>query len=127
MREIDSVPRGISRRALLGGGAVVGGSLLLAACKSASPSPSGSAPDNPSPVAGAAGTEPPTTLAFQGVISSVISYNTSMVGASQFTSHKDLLNPRWKGQIIAADPRGGAAATSRRSFCIDTRSSGPIS
>ena len=32
-------------------------------------------------------------------------YNTNLVSAKEFTSYWDLLNPKWKGKIVATDPR----------------------
>jgi len=32
-------------------------------------------------------------------------YNTNLVGPKDFTSYWDLLNPKWKGKIVATDPR----------------------
>jgi iron(III) transport system substrate-binding protein len=34
-----------------------------------------------------------------------IFYNTKLVDAKEFKSHKDLLDPKWKGKIITDDPR----------------------
>src|SRR5205807_1455286 len=50
-------------------------------------------------------TEPFTTLSFQGVAASVISYNTKLVDPREFTSYQDLLQPKWKGQIVSTDIR----------------------
>jgi len=42
-----------------------------------------------------------------------IFYNTKLVNAKEFKSHRDLLNPKWKGKIVSDDPRraGPGAAT----------------
>src|SRR4029450_10692886 len=32
-------------------------------------------------------------------------YNTNLVSAKEFTTYWDLLNPKWKGKIVATDPR----------------------
>src|SRR5262247_1868003 len=42
-----------------------------------------------------------------------IFYNPKLVNAKEFTSHKDLLNSKWRGKIVADDPRraGPGAAT----------------
>ena len=42
-----------------------------------------------------------------------IFYNTKLVNAKEFKSHKDLLDPKWKGKIAVDDPRraGPGAAT----------------
>ena len=34
-----------------------------------------------------------------------IFYNLKLVNAKEFTSHKDLLNPKWKGKMVLDDPR----------------------
>ncbi|MBM2810962.1 MAG: ABC-type Fe3+ transport system periplasmic component [Chloroflexi bacterium] len=48
---------------------------------------------------------PFTTLAFQGYVGTTISYNTHLVDPKEFTSFKDLLNPKWKGKIVSNDIR----------------------
>src|SRR5215510_8926021 len=42
-----------------------------------------------------------------------IFYNTKLVNAKEFKSHRDLLNPKWMGKIVSDDPRraGPGAAT----------------
>ncbi|HEY3302465.1 MAG TPA: extracellular solute-binding protein [Candidatus Binatia bacterium] len=42
-----------------------------------------------------------------------IFYNTKIVNAKEFKSHKDLLDPKWKGKMMVDDPRraGPGAAT----------------
>jgi ABC-type Fe3+ transport system substrate-binding protein len=42
-----------------------------------------------------------------------IFYNTKLVNAKEFKSHRDLLHPKWKGRIVSDDPRraGPGAAT----------------
>ena len=34
-----------------------------------------------------------------------IFYNLKLVNAKEFTSHKDLLNPKWRGKMVVDDPR----------------------
>jgi len=34
-----------------------------------------------------------------------IFYNTKLVNAKEFKSHKDLLNPKWRGKMVVDDPR----------------------
>ena len=44
--------------------------------------------------------------------SSQLSYNTNLVNPKEFKSYMDLLNPKWKGKIVALDPRDtGLGAT----------------
>jgi len=39
------------------------------------------------------------------VMGDVVSYNTTLVNPREFTSFWDLLQPKWKGKIVAKDPR----------------------
>lgn len=48
---------------------------------------------------------PFTTLAFQGYVGGTITYNTQQVDPREFTSYHDLLNPKWRGKIVANDIR----------------------
>lgn len=43
-------------------------------------------------------------LAYVGVPTTAFSYNTNLVDSSEFKSHWDFLNPKWKGKIISHDP-----------------------
>jgi iron(III) transport system substrate-binding protein len=44
--------------------------------------------------------------------SSQLSYNTTLLNPKEFKSHWDLTNPKWKGKIVALDPRDtGLGAT----------------
>jgi iron(III) transport system substrate-binding protein len=44
--------------------------------------------------------------------SSQLSYNTNLVNPKEFKSYTDLINPKWKGKIVALDPRDtGLGAT----------------
>ena len=44
--------------------------------------------------------------------SSQLSYNTNLVNPKEFKSYMDLINPKWKGKIVALDPRDtGLGAT----------------
>ena len=40
-----------------------------------------------------------------------IAYNTQLVSPKEFRSYWDLLNPKWKGKIVATDPRLGGQDT----------------
>ncbi|MBM2813071.1 MAG: ABC-type Fe3+ transport system periplasmic component [Chloroflexi bacterium] len=60
-------------------------------------------------------TEPITTLSFQGYVAPSLSYNTQMVDPREFTSFMDLLNPKWRGQIVSNDiRRPGSGSTQVR-------------
>jgi iron(III) transport system substrate-binding protein len=49
--------------------------------------------------------EPYTTLMFQGSVQSAAAYNTRLMDPTQFRSYRDLLDPRWKGKMVATDIR----------------------
>jgi len=51
------------------------------------------------------GAEPYTVLMFQGSVQSAVAYNTQLVDPSQFKSYWDLLDPKWKGKMVATDIR----------------------
>ncbi len=48
---------------------------------------------------------PYTVLAFVGYVNTIATYNTKLVKPDQFKSYFDLLNPKWKGKIVARDVR----------------------
>jgi iron(III) transport system substrate-binding protein len=45
-----------------------------------------------------------------------IFYNSKLVNANEFTSHKDLLNPKWKGKLVVDDPRRGGPGVATFTF-----------
>jgi iron(III) transport system substrate-binding protein len=45
-----------------------------------------------------------------------IFYNNKLVNAKEFTSHKDLLNPKWKGKLVVDDPRRGGPGVATFTF-----------
>lgn len=45
-----------------------------------------------------------------------IFYNTKLVNAKEFISHKDLLNPKWKGKLVVDDPRRGGPGVATFTF-----------
>jgi iron(III) transport system substrate-binding protein len=45
-----------------------------------------------------------------------IFYNSKLVNANEFTSHKDLLNPKWKGKLVLDDPRRGGPGVATFTF-----------
>jgi iron(III) transport system substrate-binding protein len=50
-------------------------------------------------------TEPRTTIGYVGNVQPPIAYNRQMVDPGEFRSYFDLLNPKWKGKIVATDVR----------------------
>ncbi|HEX9453630.1 MAG TPA: extracellular solute-binding protein, partial [Candidatus Binatia bacterium] len=49
---------------------------------------------------------------YEGTInSSGLSYNTKMMSAAEIKSYWDLLTPKWKGKLLAMDPRSSAPPT----------------
>jgi iron(III) transport system substrate-binding protein len=55
-------------------------------------------------------------LNFEGGGRAFITYNTDLVNASEFKSHWDLLNPKWKGKIVVFDPTGNFASGGLKFF-----------
>ncbi|MGE5539331.1 MAG: ABC transporter substrate-binding protein [Gemmatimonas sp.] len=51
-------------------------------------------------------------LSFAVYESPLAFYNTKVIAPEELPSFRDLLNPRWKGKISIADPRGGSTAVS---------------
>lgn len=51
-------------------------------------------------------------LSFGAYESPLAFYNEKFIKPDELTSFKDLLDPRWKGKIALADPRGGSTAVS---------------
>jgi iron(III) transport system substrate-binding protein len=54
----------------------------------------------------------------------VLAYNTKMVAANEIKSYWDVLNPKWKGKIVAYDPTLGGAGDAMR-FFYHQKSLGP--
>ena len=49
---------------------------------------------------------------FEGtIVSTGLSYNTKLMQADEIKSYWDLLQPKWKGKLLAQDPRSAALAT----------------
>jgi iron(III) transport system substrate-binding protein len=49
---------------------------------------------------------------FEGtIVTTGLSINTKLVSADEIKSYWDLLQPRWKGKLLAQDPRGAALLT----------------
>ncbi|HEX7231735.1 MAG TPA: extracellular solute-binding protein [Candidatus Binatia bacterium] len=54
----------------------------------------------------------------------VLAYNTKLVNPAEIKSYWDLLNPKWKGKIVAYDPTLGGSGDATR-FFYHTKSLGP--
>jgi iron(III) transport system substrate-binding protein len=54
----------------------------------------------------------------------VVGYNTKLVNPAEIKSYWDLLNPKWKGKIVAYDPTLGGAGDAMRFFYYE-KSLGP--
>lgn len=55
----------------------------------------------------------------------MVSYNTELVNPGEFKSYWDLLNPKWKGKIVAMDPRAGGYGRSGARFVYYNQKLGP--
>lgn len=55
-------------------------------------------------------------LNFNGGTRVVVGYNTKLVNGKEIKSYWDLLNPRWKGKIVALDPMVGGSGDALRFF-----------
>jgi len=53
----------------------------------------------------------------------VVAFNTKLVNPAEIKSYWDLLNPKWKGKIVAYDPRLGGSGDAMR-FSITAKVSG---
>jgi iron(III) transport system substrate-binding protein len=63
---------------------------------------------------------------FDGELQSYFCYNTKLVNPNEITSYWDLLNPKWKGKIIAFDPtESGAGVSSTLRFLYYNPEIGP--
>lgn len=65
------------------------------------------------------------SLIFEGTVSGGIAHNTKLVRASEISSYRDLLNPKWKGKIVAFDPRGSGHSTTAFWFLYSHEPLGP--
>ena len=53
---------------------------------------------------------------FNGGTRVVVGYNTKLVNPSAIKSYWDLLDPKWKGKIVALDPNSGGSGDALRFF-----------
>ena len=54
----------------------------------------------------------------------VVAFNTKLVNPAEIKSYWDLLNPKWKGKIVAYDPTLGGSGDAMR-FFYHSKSLGP--
>jgi iron(III) transport system substrate-binding protein len=64
-------------------------------------------------------------FAFNEVVLPFVSYNTGLVKPSEIQSYWDLLNPKWKGKIVALDPAGGIGVDTHLVFLHSHPALGP--
>src|SRR5438132_9959429 len=64
-------------------------------------------------------------LVYVGAPLFLVGYNTKLVDPSGFKSYWDLLNPKWKGKIVAFDPKAGGFAATRDRFFYHNPELGP--
>lgn len=55
-------------------------------------------------------------LNFNGENRMVVAFNTKLVNPAEIKSYWDLLNPKWKGKIVAYDPTQGGSGDAMRFF-----------
>lgn len=61
---------------------------------------------------------PRTTLGFLGYVGTTLSYNSNQVDPKQFSSFTDLLDPKWRGGIVAYDIRRQGTGQSQTRFIL---------
>jgi iron(III) transport system substrate-binding protein len=64
-------------------------------------------------------------LVYVGAPLFLVGYNTKQVNPSGFKSYWDLLDPMWKGKIVAFDPKAGGFAATRDRFFFHNPELGP--
>ncbi len=64
-------------------------------------------------------------LVYVGAPLFLVGYNTKLVNPSGFKSYWDLLDPKWKGKIVAFDPKAGGFAATRDRFFYHNPELGP--
>ena len=64
-------------------------------------------------------------LVYVGAPLFLVGYNTKLVSPNAFKSYWDLLDPKWKGKIVAFDPKAGGFAATRDRFFFHNPEMGP--
>jgi len=64
-------------------------------------------------------------LVYVGAPLFLVGYNTKQVNPSGFKSYWDLLDPMWKGKVVAFDPKAGGFAATRDRFFFHNPELGP--
>ena len=64
-------------------------------------------------------------LVYVGAPLFLVGYNTKLVSPNGFKSYWDLLDPKWKGKIVAFDPKAGGFAATRDRFFYHNPELGP--
>jgi iron(III) transport system substrate-binding protein len=64
-------------------------------------------------------------LVYVGAPLFLVGYNTKVVSPNALKSYWDLLDPKWKGKIVAFDPKAGGFAATRDRFFYHTPELGP--
>ncbi len=62
---------------------------------------------------------------WRGEVSTLFAINTNQAKAKEFKSYQDLLNPKWRGKIVAQDPRRPGSAANLAVFLYYTPELGP--
>ena len=65
-------------------------------------------------------------LVYVGAPLFLVGYNTKLVDPGGFKSYWDLLDPKWKGKIVAFDPKAGGFAATRDRFYYHNPELGPV-
>ena len=65
-------------------------------------------------------------LVYVGAPLFLVGYNSKIVDPGGFKSYWDLLDPKWKGKIVAFDPKAGGFAATRDRFFYHNPELGPV-